>query len=386
MKKQTIIILQLLLLGILAHPVPSNTTNTSHAHSHSQISIHNHVHEHHNHSKCSQGHHHKSESHAVHAPLTFVEKSFNQFKRYFEKNIPNKQQQVITSVLIVSLPSLPVFLILSALGKIFQQQGDKNNFSYKLLNILQSFGFGSILGDVLLHIIPYIFEEQHNGHEGHGHSHDQENLQTPLMIIFGIILLLTLDYLFMVLNSSSDEENQKHNHENTEKNVKNNIKVEAEKKCDHHNHQEQNSAIPFLICDFLHNLTDGLALGAAFTININFGLTSTFVIMIHELPHEIGDFAFLIKRNYGLSRIFQTQVITSFGALVGGIIGLKTGELYKKEMLSIIAGCFIYTCLSTILPEIKNSLKQNKSFLNFLSIVAAILSGVFIMYQVALLE
>ncbi len=66
--------------------------------------------------------------------------------------------------------------------------------------------------------------------------------------------------------------------------------------------------------------------------------------------------------------------MTSLGALFGGIIGLyiyiiffiklifwfsffllglKTGEVYKKEMLSIIAGCFIYTCLTTILPEIK---------------------------------
>lgn len=30
------------------------------------------------------------------------------------------------------------------------------------------------------------------------------------------------------------------------------------------------------------------------------GFMSTFVIMIHEMPHEIGDFASLIKYGYSL--------------------------------------------------------------------------------------
>lgn len=51
------------------------------------------------------------------------------------------------------------------------------------------------------------------------------------------------------------------------------------------------------------------------------GVTSTFVIMIHELPHEIGDFAHLIKYNYNLTRILKTQFLTSFGALIGGFLG-----------------------------------------------------------------
>lgn len=62
------------------------------------------------------------------------------------------------------------------------------------------------------------------------------------------------------------------------------------------------------------------------------GITSTFVIMIHELPHEIGDFAHLIKHNYTLSRILKTQFLTSFGALVGGFMG-KINNIFDMNVI-----------------------------------------------------
>lgn len=75
------------------------------------------------------------------------------------------------------------------------------------------------------------------------------------------------------------------------------------------------------------------------------GVMTTLVIMIHELPHEIGDFAHLMKLNYSLSKILTTQFITSLGALIGGYFGIMTGEVYKKELLSITAGGFLYMSL-----------------------------------------
>jgi zinc transporter ZupT len=55
-----------------------------------------------------------------------------------------------------------------------------------------------------------------------------------------------------------------------------------------------------LVGDFLHNFTDGLAIGSSFAISTSLGITSTFAMAMHELPHEIGDFAFLLKRGYKL--------------------------------------------------------------------------------------
>lgn len=62
------------------------------------------------------------------------------------------------------------------------------------------------------------------------------------------------------------------------------------------------------------------------------GLMSTIVIMIHELPHEIGDFAHLIKYGYPISKILWTQFLTSLGALIGGFAGNKYLYKIKKNL------------------------------------------------------
>ena len=50
-----------------------------------------------------------------------------------------------------------------------------------------------------------------------------------------------------------------------------------------------------LAADFAHNFTDGLAVGASFIAGNSIGLVTTLTVLVHEIPHEIGDFAILIQ-------------------------------------------------------------------------------------------
>lgn len=50
-----------------------------------------------------------------------------------------------------------------------------------------------------------------------------------------------------------------------------------------------------LAADFTHNVTDGLAIGASFLAGRNVGIITTVTIFLHEIPHEIGDFAILLQ-------------------------------------------------------------------------------------------
>lgn len=50
-----------------------------------------------------------------------------------------------------------------------------------------------------------------------------------------------------------------------------------------------------LAADALHNLSDGIAIGAAFASGSGLGFSTALATLLHELPHEIGDFAVLVQ-------------------------------------------------------------------------------------------
>ena len=115
---------------------------------------------------------------------------------------------------------------------------------------------------------------------------------------------------------------------------------------------------------------------------------------MHETPHEIGDFAYLIKKKYSLLNILGTQVFTSVGCLAGSVvgngyqinfIGLYYGEIYKEELLSLCAGGFLYMCLSSIFPDIRESFRTG-TFSHFLWTMFFIISGIGIMFGVTFME
>lgn len=54
-------------------------------------------------------------------------------------------------------------------------------------------------------------------------------------------------------------------------------------------------AILNLAADALHNLSDGIAIGAAFASGSGLGFSMALATLLHELPHEIGDFAVLVQ-------------------------------------------------------------------------------------------
>ena len=57
---------------------------------------------------------------------------------------------------------------------------------------------------------------------------------------------------------------------------------------------------------------------SSFLASFKMGVITTFAILIHEIPHEVGDFAILLKSGFSRSVIISFEGITPLCVQVGG--------------------------------------------------------------------
>lgn len=129
----------------------------------------------------------------------------------------------------------------------------------------------------------------------------------------------------------------------------------------HHDHgdsaQSRGKAQQSLIVfgDTLHNLIDGLAIGAAFLISVPTGIVTALAVAAHEIPQEIGDFGFLLSRGMPPKKALIVNILSSLATVIGAIGIYLVGAQYEVPLwalLAITAGFFIYIAASDIIPEI----------------------------------
>eukprot|EP00053_Salpingoeca_punica_P011825 m.105358 g.105358 ORF g.105358 m.105358 type:complete len:389 (+) comp15794_c0_seq4:349-1515(+) len=114
-----------------------------------------------------------------------------------------------------------------------------------------------------------------------------------------------------------------------------------------------------LMVNTLDNFTHGLAVAAAFCMSIKVGMLTTLAIVLHEIPHEIGDYAILIKSGFSRPRAIFWQLCTSSGGIVGTIVGLTIEGVGQATtwILPFTAGGFIYIALVSLAPDLLTPLR-----------------------------
>ncbi|XP_076366425.1 zinc transporter ZIP10-like isoform X2 [Tachypleus tridentatus] len=171
---------------------------------------------------------------------------------------------------------------------------------------------------------------------------------------------------------------------------------------DHHHHQGMHghnhdipssvSAVAWMVImgDGFHNFCDGMAIGAAFSSGMSSGLSTTVAVFCHELPHELGDFAMLLKAGMSVRQALFYNGISSFLCFFGMVIGLAIGNISTASMwiFSAAAGMFLYIALVDMLPELSASPTQlkNRSKNQLIIQLLGISFGITIMLVIALYE
>ena len=76
-----------------------------------------------------------------------------------------------------------------------------------------------------------------------------------------------------------------------------------------------------LIGDGIHNFVDGVAIAAAFSSSLPTGVMTSLAILLHELPHEFGDFAIFISSGMGYRKALALNLLSATTAFLGFFLG-----------------------------------------------------------------
>ncbi|MCL5076231.1 MAG: ZIP family metal transporter [Chloroflexi bacterium] len=215
----------------------------------------------------------------------------------------------------------------------------------KILLFLVSFAVGGLFGDAFIHLLPESFEKL------------GANLATSLYIVAGILIFFVLEKFIR----------WRHCHILTS--------------------EEHLHPVVFmnLIGDGVHNMLDGMLIGASYAVSIPIGITTTLAVILHEIPQELGDFGVLVHGGLSVKRALAFNFLSALTALLGAIISLVIGphvQGYSLSMLPITAGGFLYIAGSDLIPELQHEVKLSTSLGQFILIIL----GVGIMALLVLLE
>lgn len=240
--------------------------------------------------------------------------------------------QLIQSIIAVGAVSLISLVGIAAVSL-------RESVLRKGLFLFISLAAGALLGDAFIHLIPEAF------------ASGASTLLISLLIVGGILTFFILEKFLHWHHSHGEEEyspEHKHIH-----------------------------PIGYLviISDVVHNLIDGLIIGAAFLVSPHVGIATTIAIALHEIPQEVGDFGLLVHAGFSRSKALGINFMSALSAFIGlGIAFTVAGgdETFVPLIAAFAAGNFIYIALADLVPELQRTVGKKRSLAQFFVILAGI--------------
>eukprot|EP00043_Microstomoeca_roanoka_P001532 m.33303 g.33303 ORF g.33303 m.33303 type:complete len:366 (+) comp10872_c0_seq1:72-1169(+) len=304
----------------------------------------------------------------------------------------------ITSAAAVGLVGLLPLLLLP-----FSTYNTQTSQSSFVLRLMLGASCGGLLANTLFHILPECFEgkfesidlssspntttEIHQRNEVSSHKIWAMALPVPGICMFaGIMSFFVLEKIAVMLEQLHDanatEGEKKHESNNTNNdqvvNDANNRGDDGKRTAEHRSEPHQNTsavqednkdkrvylpnaseahrhAIFYLnlLVNGLDNAMHGAAISAAYCSSFQTGLLTTVAIIAHEIPHELGDYAILLRSGVTWQTAVSCQLLTSSLCLSGACLGLYMDlSATSNTIMPFTVGGFLYIALASLMPDL----------------------------------
>ncbi|MDQ8031278.1 ZIP family metal transporter [Bordetella genomosp. 1] len=195
----------------------------------------------------------------------------------------------------------------------------------RYLHHMVSLSVGVLLSVALLHLLPEAFE---------GATADVHTLFA--LMLASLIGFFVLEKIALLRHSHHHEGDGHHHHKG------------------HDRHEAGRGGLLILIGSSLHNLCDGVLVAAAFLTDPILGVLTAASIIVHEVPHKLGDFVVLINAGLQRKRAFGLILFTSLCTAIGGGVGyfvLQEAQGLVPYVLVVAASSFLYISVADLMPQ-----------------------------------
>ncbi|XP_022519881.2 zinc transporter ZIP10 isoform X1 [Astyanax mexicanus] len=220
---------------------------------------------------------------------------------------------------------------------------------------LAAMAVGTLCGDALMHLLPHGISGPHNDH--------RDVVLKGLSVLLGIFLLFVLESIIVIRQQYKKSRTTRQQEEVVQElgTLAGSSPPDQTSSDSGHGHGPDSGssglgsvAWMLVMGDGIHNLTDGLAIGVAFSQSLTGGLSTSIAVFCHELPHELGDLAVLLAAGWSVRRLALFSLLSALLGYVGVLGGTAMGQHWAQHspwILTVTAGVFLYLALADMMPE-----------------------------------
>ncbi|MGH6638845.1 MAG: ZIP family metal transporter [Polaromonas sp.] len=257
-----------------------------------------------------------------------------------------------------------------------------------------SLAAGTLLATAFMHLLPEAFESQasahelfatllvglvffflldkaelwHHGHEHHGGEHQDHGQRLLDSYRDTAVPLRTSNSRWGELvdhGQHAREHSHGHHHHG-------------------HNHGRKTGGWAVLAGDSVHAFGDGILIASAFMADIRLGFVAALAVLVHEVPHHMGDLVVLRQssnnRRAAVVKVSLAGAVTALGGVIGYALVDQLYD-YLPFFLIIASSSFVYVALADLIPQLQKraSARETAAQIAWLAIgigLVTLISGV----------
>jgi zinc and cadmium transporter len=213
-----------------------------------------------------------------------------------------------------------------------------------------SLAAGALLATAFMHLLPEAFESQVGAHE-----------LFPTLLI-GLIFFFLLD--------KAELWHHGHEHHHAAEPPADQHAGHAHSHApDAHSHGHSHGgraggSWAILTGDSVHCFGDGVLIASAFVADMRLGVVAALAVLMHEVPHHMGDLAVLRQssnnRRVAFLKVSLAGALTAMGGLVGYFLVAQL-EAYLPYFLAVASSSFLYVALADLIPQLQKQLSARET-------------------------